>query len=79
MTRESFCRWFKKSTGSTFINYLNSTRIEKACQYLLEGERSVGQISYEVGFDTVSHFNRVFKKLKGKTPKEYIRDRMPRL
>ena len=71
MTPQSFCRWFKGSTGCSFITYLNSTRIEKACQLLLQSNFTIANISFQSGFETVSHFNRTFKKIKNMTPKEY--------
>ena len=71
MTPQSFCRWFKQSIGSSFVTYLNATRIEKACQMLLQTNHAISNISFKCGFETVSHFNRTFKKLKMMTPKEY--------
>ncbi len=73
MTPQSFCRWFKQSIGCSFVTYLNATRIEKACQLLLQTNKNIARISFEVGFETVSHFNRTFKKLKNTTPKVYRR------
>ncbi|MEM9546215.1 MAG: AraC family transcriptional regulator [Bacteroidota bacterium] len=71
MTPQSFCRWFKQSIGCSFVSYLNATRVEKACQLLLQTNLRIAHISFEVGFETVSHFNRTFKKIKKATPKDY--------
>lgn len=62
MTPNSFCRWFKKSNRSTFITYLNTARIERACQYLVETDWKSSEIAYKTGFENISHFNRIFKK-----------------
>ncbi|MEL5891950.1 AraC family transcriptional regulator [Bacteroides sp. GD17] len=72
MNRVSFCVFFKKATGTTFINYLNEYRVETACQ-LLEQKKgmAVSEICYHVGFNNVPYFNRVFKRLKGVSPTEY--------
>lgn len=71
MTPTSFCRWFKQSTGCSFVTYLNATRIEKACQLLFQSQDPIAHISFQTGFETVSHFNRTFKKIKGVTPRAY--------
>ncbi|WP_019532929.1 helix-turn-helix domain-containing protein [Paenibacillus ginsengihumi] len=64
---------FKKFTGRSFVNYLNELRIRQAKQLLLEGELKVYEISEKVGFNSLPHFNRVFKKLTGQSPNEYRR------
>lgn len=68
---QSFCRWFKSATGNTFVNYLNKARIEKACQLLINTKLAISDICFSVGFDSLSHFNRTFLKLKEKSPREY--------
>lgn len=73
MNRASFCVFFKKATGKTFVNYLNEYRIELACQLLEEKKMAVSEICYQVGFNNVPYFNRVFKKQKGVAPTEYSR------
>ncbi len=71
MTPNSFCRWFKKSNRSNFITYLNTARIERACQYLVETDWKSSEIAYKTGFENISHFNRVFKKIKKQSPSSY--------
>ena len=71
MTTPAFCRWFKKVIGCSFVTYLNKIRIEKACQLLLQTSKPIATIAYEVGFESVSHFNRVFKQLKLQSPSSY--------
>lgn len=68
---QSFCRWFKNATGNTFVNYLNKARIERACQLLLNSNRAISDICYSVGFESLSHFNRTFLKLKEMSPREF--------
>lgn len=71
MVPQSFCRWFKKHSGHSFISFLNQTRIEKACQFLLFSELSVEQIAFSCGYKTLSHFNRTFKRLKNLSPSHF--------
>mgnify|MGYP001043357238 CR=1 FL=1 len=71
MTPNAFCSWFKKSVGHTFVTYVNTLRIEKACQYLLETDWDISEIAFKIGFENITHFNRVFKSLKDTTPKSY--------
>jgi AraC-like DNA-binding protein len=68
---EAFCRYFKLHTRKTYINFLHEVRISQACQSLLHSDLSVEQICYQAGFSNVSHFNRVFKRITGKTPLRY--------
>jgi YesN/AraC family two-component response regulator len=66
-----FCKMFKKATGLHFTEYLSRVRIEKARNLLLNPNLRVSEIAYEVGFQSLTHFNRVFKKLIGNSPTEY--------
>lgn len=75
MVPQSFCRWFKKATGHSFITFLNISRIESVCQQLLCTELSVQQIAFDNGFESLSHFNRTFKKLKRTSPQLYRKSR----
>ena len=68
MNRASFCVFFKKATNQTFISYLNSYRIDLACQLLEEQKMSISERCYAVRVDNISYFNRVFKRLKGVSP-----------
>lgn len=71
MVPQSFCRWFKKHSGHSFISFVNITRIENACQLILTKDLSIQAIAFSSGFESISHFNRTFKKLKGISPSEY--------
>lgn len=68
---QSFCRWFKNATGNTFVNYLNKARIERACQLLLNTKEPISDICFNVGFESLSHFNRTFLKRKGMSPRSF--------
>lgn len=71
MTNSSFCHFFKKRTGKSFIDYLNDVRIGHASVQLMETTKSVSEISYGCGFNNISNFNRIFKTKKGLTPGEF--------
>ena len=71
MVEQSFCRWFKKSVGHTFIAFLNLARVERACQLLMTTDRAVQDIAFDCGFESVSHFNRTFKRLKHQSPRVF--------
>jgi AraC-like DNA-binding protein len=66
-----FCKMFKKITGLNFTEFLSRSRIEKAKNLLLNPNLRISEIAYEVGFQSLTHFNRVFKKLIGESPTEY--------
>lgn len=66
-----FCRLFKKATNSTFTEYLNFVRICKAEKLIITGANTISEISMDVGFSSVSYFNRIFKRYKGCTPSVY--------
>jgi AraC-like DNA-binding protein len=71
MSPVSFNRFIKSRTGKTFITYMNDTRISFASRYLLETDLSIGEISFMCGFNNIANFNRLFKKSKNCTPKEF--------
>ena len=66
-----FCKLFKRATGLTFTDYLARVRIEKAKTRLLDRNRRVSEIAYDVGFQSLTHFNRVFRKIAGQSPSAY--------
>ena len=66
-----FCKMFKKITGVNFTDYVSRVRIEKAKDLLLNPNLRVSEIAYEVGFQSLTHFNRVFKRILGQSPTEY--------
>ncbi len=72
LSAEAFCRYFKVRTRKTYTNFLNEVRISNACKMLIEKEKSIQEVCYESGFQNLSHFNRTFKRVTGKTPKGYL-------
>ncbi len=66
-----FCKMFKRVTGINFTDYLSRVRIEKSKNLLLNPNLRVSEIAFEVGFQSLTHFNRVFKKILGQSPTEY--------
>lgn len=65
-----FCSRFKALTGMTYMNYLNSVRIEYACLMLRNGD-AVQTVCRNTGFENVSHFIQVFKRIRHVTPHQY--------
>jgi AraC-like DNA-binding protein len=66
-----FCRMFKKATGMTFTEYLGRVRVERAKNLLLNPHARVSEIAYDCGFASLTHFNRVFKRIAGLSPTAY--------
>ena len=62
---------FKQVTGINFVEYVACTRFEKACGLLHDGDRRISDIAFAAGFQSLSQFNRVFKKLVGKSPTQF--------
>jgi AraC-like DNA-binding protein len=63
-----FCKMFKKATGLTFTEYLGRVRTEKAKTLLLNPHLRITEIAYNVGFRSLTHFNRVFRQIAGQSP-----------
>ena len=71
MSSYYFCKMFKKVTGINFTDYVARVRIEKSKNLLLNPNLRVSEIAFEVGFQSLTHFNRVFKKILGQSPTDY--------
>ena len=71
MSTVSFNRFIKKRTGKTFVEYLNDVRIGHASRWLIERDLSISEIAYMCGFNNIANFNRIFKKIRGRTPTQY--------
>ena len=68
-----FCKRFRKVTGVNFTRYVSCVRVEKAKNLLLNPNSRVSEIAFEVGFQSLTSFNRVFKVIAGQSPTEYRR------
>jgi len=71
-----FCKLFRKVTGLTFTEFVSRIRIEKAKNLLLNPNLRISEIAYDVGFQSLTHFNRVFKNVVGESPTKF-RARLP--
>lgn len=73
-TAPHFSRVFSKLSGMTFTDYINMVKIEKAVEWIKKDDISVTEVSIRCGFNSIRHFNRVFKNIAGITPKEVTPD-----
>lgn len=71
MTEVSLSRFFKLRTGKTFVDTLNEVRLGHASRMLIDTTDSINEVAYKCGFNNMSNFNRIFKKKKDSTPKEF--------
>lgn len=71
MSVPAFCNYFRKSTKKTYIDFLNEIRISHACQLLIDTQKSVLDICFESGFNTIANFNKQFLKMKKTTPSAF--------
>jgi len=71
MSEAAFCRYFRARANKTFTDYVSEIRIGHASKLLLDTSWTISEIAYESGFDTLSNFNRNFKKLTHQTPRDY--------
>lgn len=71
MTPPAFSRFFKIRTGMNLTEYITDIRLGVATRMLVDSTKSVSEICYECGFNNISNFNRIFKKRKNLTPKEF--------
>ena len=70
LSAAAFCRYFKKQTKMTFTDFVNRYRINQAKTSLLQ-DKNISEIAYAVGFQSISHFNKLFKKNTGESPTEF--------
>ena len=66
-----FCKVFRKSTGLKFTDYVARTRLEHAKAQLLNPNLRISEIAYDVGFQSLTQFNRTFKRIFGQSPTEF--------
>lgn len=66
-----FCKLFKRSTGLTFTDFVNRARVEKAKRMLMKPAARITEVAYDVGFQSLSHFNRSFRRIASESPTEF--------
>lgn len=72
MTKNAFCKYFKKRTNKTYVQFLNELRIENACKLLSSNnDHSILEIAELSGYINISNFNRQFKAFKNLSPSEF--------
>lgn len=74
MEPSSFCRYFKKKTNQTFMEYVKSVRIGISARLLAETDKQITQICFESGYNNLANFNHYFKQIMKKTPSEYRKE-----
>lgn len=74
LSKSHFMKFFRNTMGTTFTQYLNDYRLTMASRLLVSSDSSILDIAAEAGFENLSHFNRLFKKRFGVTPREYRRE-----
>jgi YesN/AraC family two-component response regulator len=71
LSRYHFCRLFRHETGMTFLEYLRGVRIRRATVLLADRYLKITEVAYRVGFSDLSHFDRTFRRVVGRSPTEY--------
>lgn len=71
MSANYFSEKFKESTGLNFVEFVARTRIEKARNLLQNPNLRISEVAFEIGFQSLSQFNRTFKKFTGQSPSDY--------
>lgn len=70
LSTAAFCRYFKKQTKMTFTDFVNQYRITQAKTLLLQ-DKNISEVCYEVGIESLSYFNKLFKKITGENPSSF--------
>lgn len=73
MSSAAFCRFFKRKTNRTLIDFVKEVRIGHAAKLLLEGHHNVAEACYQSGYNNISNFNKHFKDIKGLAPRDFIK------
>ncbi len=68
-----FCKTFKRATGMTFTQYLSMVRIAKAKRLLANPQARISEVAFEAGFASITHFNRMFRRVTGQSPTDFRR------
>lgn len=74
MTPNAFCRFFKRHTQKPFSRFVNEMRIGHACKLLMDRTLSISEICYECGYQNLTNFNKFFKSIMNKTPREFRKE-----
>lgn len=77
VTPQHFSKTFREETGSNYIDWLTNLRIENAKKLLLAEKSTVKEVCYMVGYNDPNYFSRIFKKIEGVTPTEFINESLP--
>ena len=75
VSKQYFCRFFKKSTGLSFVDFINDLRLRRACQEIVLTSKSISDIAMDQGFDNIGYFFKLFKIKYGQTPLSYRRSK----
>jgi AraC-like DNA-binding protein len=78
ISRHYFCKMFKKATGMNFTDYLSRVRVEKSKTLLLNPNSRVSEVAFACGFQSMTNFNREFKRIVGRSPTQF-REALPKL
>ncbi|MDJ1470473.1 AraC family transcriptional regulator [Xanthocytophaga flava] len=70
LSTAAFCRYFKKQTRMTFTDFVNHYRITQSKTLLLQ-DKSISEVCFEVGFESLSYFNKLFNKIVGENPSAF--------
>ncbi|MGQ2982391.1 AraC family transcriptional regulator [Flavobacterium sp.] len=71
LSNSAFCKFFKRVTGKTFSDHVNDIRTGNACRMLTESDKTISEIAFASGFESLTYFNRVFLKKKKMTPRDF--------
>jgi AraC-like DNA-binding protein len=71
LSESAFCKFFKRTIGKTYSDYLNEIRVGHSCHLLMESDETIREIAYRSGFESLTYFNRVFLRKKGLRPGEF--------
>ncbi len=74
LSTEAFCRYFKMRTQKTYTTFLNEVRVSNACRLLMNQQNSIQDVCFQSGFTNISNFNRIFKRVTGKSPSTYLNE-----
>lgn len=70
LSKSYFCRFFKRITGITFVEYLNAYRCAEAEKLMSDPSLTITEIAYRVGFSSLSYFNKTYRRIRKTTPTE---------